>query len=346
MATTIIKDADFHKQIKSAPAAGYLLFGEEDYLKDFAVRRAREALGGDAAFACFNELVIDALDYHPERLRSALMPPPMMAERKVILLRGMDFTAMRQSELDALCEVLAELKEYDYNTLLLPVASGAIDEGYLPRRPSAQLSRLGEVLTLVQFERCTPAKLNGWCIRHFSHNGVAASAELCDALIARCGRNMLTLAGEIDKLCFYVLAHGRSAVTSEDIATVATACAEYDAFALTNALMARDTARALDVLAELKFRRVEPLLVLSEVIRAACDLLAVLLLTREGKTPAEISRQLKMHEFKTSLYCKQSASIGESGLRRMIAACTATDRALKSSSGQGYGALEQLICSL
>jgi DNA polymerase-3 subunit delta len=341
----ILKDADFRREIKSAPATGYLLFGEEDYLKNLAVSFARETLIGDPSFACFNEIVLDALDFHPEKLRSALMSLPMMADRKVILLRGLDINSLRSGELDALCDVLGELDEYDYNTVLLPVASGNLDEGYLPRRPSAVLSKLCAALRPVRYERCTPQKLIGWCIRHFEHNGATATPEMCQALIDCCGRNMMTLASEIDKISYYVLAYGHTEVTAPDIHAVACQSAEYDAFAFAGALMDRDAARALDILAELKFRRTEPLFILSEVIRTGCDMLAVLLLTREGKTPAEIASVLKLHEYKVSLYRKSASAVGEAAVRRMISACHEADRALKLSP-QGYAALEKLICSL
>ncbi|MBR2622108.1 MAG: DNA polymerase III subunit delta [Clostridia bacterium] len=341
----MLKDADFRREVKSNPATGYLLFGEEDYLKNLAVNYARETLIGDPSFACFNEIILDALDFHPEKLRSALMSLPMMADRKVILLRGLDINTMKASELDGLCEVLSELDEYDYNTVLLPVASGNLDEGYLPRRPSATLSKLCASLRPVRYERCTPAKLVGWCIRHFEHNGATATPELCQTLIDCCGRNMMTLAAEIDKISYYVLAHERVAVTTADIHTVACPSTEYDAFAFAGALMDRDAARALDILADLKFRRTEPLFILSEVIRTGCDMLAVLLLTREGKTPAEVASALKLHEYKVSLYRKSAASAGEAAIRRMITAAGEADRALKLSP-QGYAALEQLICSI
>lgn len=341
----ILKDADFRREIKSAPALGYLLFGEEDYLKNLAVTYARETLLGDPSFACFNEIILDALDFHPEKLRSALMSLPMMAERKVILLRGLDIDAMKASELDGLCEVLGELEEYDYNTVLLPVASGSLDEGYLPKRPSSTLTKLCAVLRPVRYERCPPQKLVGWCIRHFEHNGATATPDICQRLIDACGRNMMTLAGEIDKISYYVLSHERTSVTPEDIRLVACQSVEYDAFAFAGALMDRDATRALDILSDLKFRRVDPLFILSDVIRTGCEMLSVLLLTREGKTPSEISTALKMHEYKVSLYRKSVASAGESTVRRMIAAAAEADRALKSSP-QGYAALEALICSL
>jgi len=341
----MLKDADFRREIKSSPALGYLLFGEEDYLKNLAVTYARETLLGDPSFACFNEIILDALDFHPEKLRSALMSLPMMADRKVILLRGLDIGAMKASELDGLCEVLGELEEYDYNTVLLPVASGSLDEGYLPKRPSATLNKLCAVLRPVRYERCTPQKLVGWCIRHFEHNGAIATPDICQRLIDACGRNMMTLAGEIDKISYYVLSHERTSVTPEDIRLVACQSVEYDAFAFAGALMDRDATRALDILSDLKFRRVDPLFILSDVIRTGCEMLSVLLLTREGKTPSEISTALKMHEYKVSLYRKSVASAGESTVRRMIAAAAEADRALKSSP-QGYAALEALICSL
>lgn len=344
---SIIGDAELKKQLASAPARGYLLFGEEDYLKDISLRQAREQLVGDPTFACFNELLIDALDYTPEVLRDALMPLPMMAERKVVLLRGMDFTAMKSNELDALCDVLSELADYDYNTLLIPVASGAIDEGNLAKnRPSTMLKKLGEYLTLVHFERCTPAKLCGWCIRHFEHNGVSASNTLCNQLIEQCGRNMLTLASEIDKISFYVLSHGRCEVTADDVSTAACSSVEFDTYAFTNALTERTPAVALAVLADMKFRRVDPIFALSEVVRTSCDMLTVLLLASEGKTNAEISRAMGgLHEFVIGRYRRSATAAGEAALRRMVDACAAADRALKLSP-QGYSALEQLICSL
>ncbi|MBO5898860.1 MAG: hypothetical protein J6R04_07605 [Clostridia bacterium] len=349
---TVIGDAEFKKQITSAPALGYLLFGEEDYLKSFALRQARETLCGNPTFACFNELQLDAIDHTPEALREALrgalMPLPMMAERKVVLLRGLDFTSMKQTDIDALCDVLAELADYDYNTLLIPVASGAIDETYQPKknRASKHLTQLGKYLTLVQFERCTPAKLSGWCIRHFEHNGAVASPALCQTLIETCGRDMMTLASEIDKISFYALSHGRREVTVDDIVTAASTTVEFDTFAFTNALTERNTAGALAVLADMKFRRVDPLFALSEVIRTACDMLSVLMLATEGKTNAEISRAMNgLHEFVVGRYRKSATTAGEAALRRMIAACREADRALKLSP-QGYLALEQLICSL
>ena len=56
----IIKESDFRKQIKSAPAVGYLFFGEEDYMKKFALDTAIEAISPDPSFAFFNEIRLES----------------------------------------------------------------------------------------------------------------------------------------------------------------------------------------------------------------------------------------------------------------------------------------------
>ena len=340
----ILKDADFRKEIKSAPAAGYLLFGEEDYLKNISADFARQTLCPDEGMRTFNEIILDALDFTPERLLDALGTLPMFADRKVVLLRGLNFNAMRQGEIDALCDVLEQLPAYDYNTLIIPVPADAINEGYLPKKPSALLSRLGQSLHLVQYDRCTPAKLAGWVARHFEHNGVTASPELCQRVIEVCGRSMHVLAGEIDKISYYTRAHERTVLTEQDISAAACVNVEFDAFAFANALSERNHALALSILSDMKFRRVEPTVILGEVISVACALLAIRRMAAEGRTPAEMSKTLRMHEFRVGLYAKSAARRTVAELEGMVAACAEADSALKLSPQSGYLILERLIC--
>ena len=345
MALEILNDTQFRKQIKSEPGTGYLLFGEEDYLKSFALSAACEALCPDRSLSAFNELTLDALDYDAERLRGMLMAMPMMADRKVVILRGMRFADLKPREIDALCEVLEELGEYDYNTLLLVVSAGVLEDSRHPNRIPSLLKRLSQYLTPVRFDRCTPQKLIGWCIRHFEHNGAKATPATCQALIDHCGRSMFTLAGEIDKLSFYALSHGREEVTAKDIATAACRSPEYDAYALTNAVMARQSARALDVLADLKFRRVEPILVLAEIVSLLQDMQLVLMHVKAGKTHAEIASMYRWNEYRVKLYSRHASALGEAELRRLILRCTEADLALKSAA-KGYEPLETLVCSI
>ena len=347
MALTILKEADFRKALKTAPTGGYLFFGEEDYMKSAAIRMARESVtAADPAMAAFNDIRLDGLDFTPAALLDALTVPPMGAERKIITVTGLNLSTLRAADMDKLCEALSEIPDYPYNLVILSAAADTFDPGNLPKKPSEALTAFAEYLTPVWFERNTPAKLAGWVQKHYLHGGVQAEPRLCQFTIEYCGRNMFTLAGEVDKVACYVRAHGRDTLTEADIRAAAIPAMEYDAFAFTNAIMERRRADALDILSDLKLRRVEPLYILSEVSRVVCDLLAVRAMADGGRTAAEIGSELKMHEYRVGLYLKQSRKTDLALLRNAVTAAEAADRALKRSAADGYGVIERLICTL
>ena len=155
----IIKDVDFRREIKSAPRSCYFFFGEEDYLKNATLAQARDALGGDPAFDIFNNVTLDGREYTADRLLDALAPPPMMAERKLVILQGLSLTELKQGDFTDFCRVLASLEDYDYNVLIVSAPVGGFDPG-TAKRPSAQLKAISELAVPVQFDHPTPANLH------------------------------------------------------------------------------------------------------------------------------------------------------------------------------------------
>ena len=340
----ILSESDFRKLDKTAGRA-FLLFGEEDYLKAHAVKMTRQRICPDPSFAVFNDITLDALDFTPDKLLDAMTPPPMMAEERLIVIRGLDFTAMKAAELDALLETLALLSEYDYNTVLIHAAAGLLDEGYLPKKPSTVLKKLGEVTTPVRFEASSDGRLAAWAAKHFQHLGVTISPSDCAFLVAFAGRSMYLLANEIEKIAYFVLAKGRDHATAEDIRLVAVPAVDTDAFALSNAILAGRTADALEALSVLKFERTEPTVIMGELSRTLCDMQAVRLYLDAGKSVKEIAATLKLHEYKAGLLAKAVGRADPARLARAVSLCVAADSAIKRSYGD-YAAIEKLICLL
>ncbi len=339
----IIKEPDFRKEIKNAPAKGYLFFGEEDYMKNFALETAVSAISPERAFSFFNEIRLDSFSYSPGALLDAMMTLPMMTERKLIIISGVDFKAMRQSDLDELCRVLEALDEYDYNTVIINTSADRFNEGNLPKKPSQALLKLSEYLTPVIFEKNTPAKLNSWLSRHFVHNGVKASPSVCSLLVERCGRDMFKLASETDKLSFYVLSKGRDEVTCNDVLYIAIPAAEYDAFALTNAISGGKKSTALDILRDMKHRKLDPIMIISEITRTVCDMTSVSLLTAEGMTTKEIAESLSIHEYRVLKIQRDLPSTDI--CKRMLSVCRSADLEIKLAA-DGFSVIEKLICSI
>ncbi len=340
--TDIITESDFRKSIVKSPARGYLFFGDEDYLKSFALKTAREAICPDPSLAPFNDIRLEGLDLTPDALLGAITTLPMMSERKLVTVSGMNFSDVRASKLDEYCKVLFLLEEYDYNTVIISVPSGGMDAGALPKKPSSTLKKLAEYLVPVHFTPSTPLMLSRWVARHFNANSVRADAAVCSALVDYCGTDMHRLSTETDKLSWYAISCGRDYVSPDDIKRVAIADTSYDTFAMTNAVMDNNKSAALAVLSEMKRKRIEPTLILGEVTRVFCDMLSVRIMTDEGLTAGEIASRLKIHEYRVKLCLRTGA--GRERLCRIVELCAEADTALKLS--QGYGAIEQLICSL
>ncbi len=343
----IIKEDSFRKLVKKGELrGGYLFFGEEDYMKSHSLGAARAAVCSDETFALFNDMRIDVLDYSAGALLNALMPLPMMSEQKIVSVSGLNISALKASELEELCDALEALKEYDYNVLIISVPANMIDEGNLPKAPSATLKKLGEYLTLVRFESVSGARLVSWVAKHFEHRGVRASAEVCSFLINYAGRSMYTLANETDKLAFYVLAHGRDTLSVDDVKNISIAEISTDAFALANAILDGKSAEALEVLGVMKFRRIDPVVLLSEMARAICDLVCIRVLLDEGCNSQEISDILKMNEYKARLYASGAARKSKEKLKNALDLCAEADFAVKQSDVDGYEVMEKLVCSL
>ncbi|MBQ9801478.1 MAG: DNA polymerase III subunit delta [Clostridia bacterium] len=345
LVNSIIKEEEFRKSLADVTGRAFLFFGEEDYLKAATVKRVRELLCPDPGMAFFNDVTIDATDYTPDRLLDAMSAPPMMTEGKLIVLRGFDFNTMRAGEIDAMLEVLAQIEEYDYNCIIIYAAADLFPEGNLPKKPSQVLQKFATLVTPVHFETPTDAPLARWVGKHFAHCGVTASGAVCSTLINYTGKTMFTLAGEIEKLAAYVKENGRTEVTANDVKNVAVPALEVGAFALSNALLSGNGKEALDVLAVMKFERVEPQKVLGEISTTFSQMQSARVLFAAGMNIKEVSAALKIHQYKVGLISKALSRTAPARLARAITLAAEADLLLKNGSAD-YAPLEKLICAL
>lgn len=341
----MLSESEFRKLIKPNMSGIYLFFGEEDYLKANTMRNVRKAVISDPSFAVFNDICLDTYSFSGSALLNAVMPLPMMSETKLVTVSGLSVSSMKKSDVDDLIDALKECSEYDYNTVIISVPDEEIDQGFLPKSPSKILRRFEEVLTPVYFEKCSNAKLAGWVKRHFDFHSVDALPSVCAYMIEFCGRSMFSLAAEIDKLCYYVLAHGRSIVTENDIRSISCANSEYDGFALTNALMDGRYEDLLAVFDSLKAKQVKPVIILGDVVKTLSTMLNVKKLVLDGYSYGEIAKIMNIKEPRVRLYAAKSASKDIDRINQMIERCADADRAIKSSS-HDYLPLEILFCSL
>lgn len=337
--------AELKAQLKNGTPAGvYIFCGEEDFLKRHYMGELRATLLTEPAFDAFNRIVLEGERVDYARLSEAVKAPPMMAERKLVEWHLADFSAMREGELEKLSALCDEVKEYPETVVVFMVDADRLDVGTLPKRPSKQYTALSKIASVVCFERSNEAALAGWIGRHFTHEGVSAQPQVIRALLAQSGTGMDALSGEVAKLAAYVKANGRTEVTEADVAEVACRVTESDAFGLSNAILDGNAPLAYACLRDMRLRKVEPTLAIAAVARTYADLLTVASFAEAGASQKEIATQLKMHEFKVSLYLRAARRRSMAQLREALELCRRADTASKTGAGVGgYLALEYLI---
>lgn len=341
-----ITEAEFRKRLQGPLSGCYLFFGEEDYLKSYCIKAARERVCPDEGLACFNDITVDFPDFSVEALTDALAAPPMMCDRKMVTVKSFNFGEVKAAEVDGLIALMAAYRDDPSNLLILSVIPDGLDIGYA-KKPSALFKRLCEVCTPVHFEASSPAKLATWVARHFHHENIAVTDTVSRFLVDYCGRSMYALSSEIKKLCSYLHGAGRNNVTEEDIRAVSVPEEECDAFALTNALMAGDRAKALTVLSVMQFRQVKPEFAISEIAKMYCEMYQTKVLMENGVTgQPEIAKLIRVHEFRAGLYMRAVTRQSAEGLARAVSLCADADLAMKSYGKRNYEQIEKLVCLL
>lgn len=195
----------------------YYLFGDDDYLKEAAVRDLLDA-AIDPSTRDFNCEVRRGGDLDAETLGSLLGTPPMLAERRAVVLR--DAHALKKAARQQLDKYLARPAS---DTLLLLVTPAG-------HKVDAALSKAGVAL---DFAPLTPERVRKWIAHHAT---TALSVRVTDdaaALLQQAvGNDLHLLAAELDKCASYVLGMRDAAGSNTAPASAGETAAEIDADAV------------------------------------------------------------------------------------------------------------------
>ncbi len=166
----------------------YLFHGEDDFLKD-ARTRDLVAAAVDPATRDFNLEMRRAPDLDAEALDSMLSTPPLMAERRVVVVREVD-----KLKKDARAVLVRYLERPAADTVLILV---------MPAGTKVDKS-LAERSTAVEFAPLTGDRLPKWVRHHVEHDlSRSISDDAVALLIEAVGSDLSQLAVELEKLASY-----------------------------------------------------------------------------------------------------------------------------------------------
>ena len=330
--------SELDKKIKPNMRGAYLFYGEEEYLKFRYREKMRLSLLEDESLAPFNHSIITDLT----RLAGEVETLPMMADRRFVEVEDVNFAKLNKDSLEALLTVLQNTED---TVVLFFTREGEFSAG-TAKKPSELFKKLSSVVEIVEFPKQQPNRLATWAAKHFASHGTFAEADICHALIDRCGTDMNVLANEIAKLSAYALAHGENKIRREMITLVVTAYRESGAFDFVNAIMEGNTAYAFALFTDMKRRREKPVEIAAAISRVISELRLVKTYSDAGLSLAEMIAATKMKEYSLKLRLNAIRGRTSAELDRAVALCYETDLKLKSRSADKYFLIEKLILDL
>lgn len=341
-------DSLFRGLKKGVPDPVYYLYGDEDVLKDEAIRALVDR-AVEPGVRDFNFDVRDAAALDAEGLHSLLNTPPMLAERRMVVLRAIEQMRKKSKVRDELLRYLASPSP---STVLVLVQGGG-------EKPEADV---GAKSTSVVLDRLPPDRVARWMARRAGELQLTLTPDAAELLIEAVGNDLGAIGQELEKLS--LLAAGRTddgaPVTAEDVASLVGVRHGETVHDLVDAALERQPARAA--------RLVGPVLEQAgmsgvRIVTALGTALVGTALARaeldRGTPPARLPATVKNHLFQARPFGLRSWDLEserwarwathwrDADLRRALRLALDADRALKSATvSDERGIILQLVLSM
>ena len=231
---------------------GYVLAGDDIFLQDRCRRAVLRALvpTGMREF-CFTEIdlgsqtIFESLDL--------LRTPSLMAPFQVVLVRSLRQLYTRGAKKEEFAELERYARSPNPQALLILVADHFTIPGD-PRRMEMddknKFDRLRETLgdhyAMVELARVEEMDAMRWVAATAEREGARMEPEAARELVDSLGNDMMLVSTELEKLLLYTSGRGR--ITLGDVETMVLSARQRSLYELTDAISARDRARAIALL--------------------------------------------------------------------------------------------------
>lgn len=334
--------SEFARQMKSGEFAPLYLFdGAERYLRDEALRNlASRAI--DPALHDFNYVEISAATESLDEALGLARQYPMISPRRMVVIRDFE-TISDEGPLERLKDYLRQPVE----TSIVVFITGGMDN----RRNIATMLRKG--CQVVSFEPLDDQQTIQWAKEYTAHAGCPMDQAAATALVGAAGVGLTQLSGELDKLVNYVRdpADGKGVITTREVELLVRHSREHSNFELTDAIVAGDRRRSLQLLDRIYANAGESIQSLSLMILGAIAMnYRRMLIARDlmnlNLPNSEIAQAVGMSPYAVTYLNEKARRIDGRRLLHGLELLARTDLALKTSQATPRMLMEFLICEL
>ncbi|HKF23913.1 MAG TPA: DNA polymerase III subunit delta [Candidatus Angelobacter sp.] len=232
--------------------SAYVFIGDEVFFRD----QCRQALLEHLVPADLRDFSLHDLDLSEVSVAEVInraRTPSLMAPFQVFFIRGVKNLYTRGSHAEEFAVIEAYLKDPNPDAVLIFIADHISIPADVRRMELQDRDRyeriretLGEYCGMVELARVEESDGMRWIIEHAHEQGVKVEQDAARELMDALGADMMMVSRELEKLILYV--GEKKQITLGDVETVVLAAKQRSLYELTDAISAKDKARALAVL--------------------------------------------------------------------------------------------------
>lgn len=330
------------QQLKENTLSGaYLFHGDEDYLKELYVGRVLKRCV-NPGFEGFNLHKYDGESAELDEFIDAAQMLPMMSDRVVVLVRDFDLTDLNEDESEQFKSFIEDIPDTTVIVFWLDSIKFNPKKDTKWKKVVSLFEKNG---TVVEFGKKDKNYLSKFVSGIASRQGKEISVGDAYYLIDTVGDDLNVLENETEKLCAYC---ENGIIDRQAINTVCVKTVTVKAFDLTKAVSANNLNRAFEILNVFFEQKMEPTVILSEIITAYVDMYRAKVSLACGEKSEVLAADFNYGN--TSFRLKNGASsaskMSVEQLRECLDELYKADTIIKSTAGDNRLAIEQLLISL
>lgn len=339
----LITENELKKQINTGwYAFSYLLCGEDGYLKKLYYDRiADKSIDGDQFF----NLIDFPSDCDLQQLYDAVEQYPIMSTRKCVRLTDYDFEKASASDFEKLCTILSNSN--DSCILLLRFDNILFDasakKGGRTKKLISAIDKGGGMV--IDFSHRKPGELAGILCDGAAKRGCKMDAKTARYIIDTVGNDLNILRSELEKLTNYRPGGEINCDTVDMVCVKTTEASIYD---LAGYIFSCEAEKALILLNELFYMRIEPIAVLYTVSGAFTDLYRAFIARQEKVSLSDAGHifDYGRKAFLLERASRQLRRLDNKKFSSCFEALLAADKSFKSSGTDGKIIMEKLVTEL
>ena len=300
-----IKNQDFKRV--------YLLYGEENYLKQQYKEKLKRALIQEEDNMNFS--LFEGKKTEPKVVIDLAETMPFFSDRRVIFLED---TGFFKNQCQDLPEYIGELPEY----ICMVFIENDVDKR---NRMYKAVKKYGRV---VEFNIQDSNTIMRWVLGNMKREGKKITQKDMELFLSKTGTDMGNIERELEKLLCYTM--GREIITAEDIQSICTTQITNHIFDMIRAVTDKNQKRALDLYYELLALKEPPMRILFLLARQFNLIMQVKELSKEGFDQAQIAKKAGIQPFVVKNYLTYARRYSAEELRQTVEECVMTETKVKT----------------